>query len=387
MKKRQTLESPELFEIVEEHFEPGVNLSNTALIACQHLLGSQLEIFQRLIKNHGLNPKNCWIIGKNYSSNKLVFKELKKIGCRVDDSSLEFDYQRPFDEWFDEKIDNFINLFIEQNKFDEFDQVIILDDGGRLINRVHNSVIPSEKLAAIEQTSSGYKHLKNVCPNPRFEVIMVARTSAKLIYETPFITKLGIERIVKHIKKRNLFPSKILVMGQGPIGTSLSRRLEQLEVRHESFDIKLNPEGLSHFLESRREDLKNFNVIIGTTGAEVFNEEDLKKMNPSVSLISLSSSDREFPSAFIRCQNNNLGIHADYFFGKQCLVNSGFPITFYGNYHELSPKLIEITCSMLYAAVLLSASKNSIRDMEYLGSKLSDKFVMRLDTKDYEYNF
>ena len=66
--------------------------------------------------------------------------------------------------------------------------------------------------------------------------------------------------------------------------------------------------------------------------------------------MSASSSDREFPSAEIRkhADIKTPEIHRDREYKNVVLINSGFPITFHGNYHEVSQKTIELTIALLY---------------------------------------
>lgn len=368
-----------LLETVEE-FYGKVSLNNTLLIACQHLLGTQLEMFNHLVA-YGLKPENCYIIGKNYSTNRKVYNKLKEDGFNVAKASIEFDYSENFDDWFEDKINELLDFISCHVIFDQFQKIVFLDDGGHLIEAAHRFNLPKDKVVAIEQTSSGFNRLKRF--NLEFPVSMVARMNLKLIYETPFITKLALERITSHLSNRDRLSPKVLVIGKGPIGASLKTRLDLLAIENKIFDIKDNPGGV---IGEFGDKIKDFNVIIGATGEPVFTEQDLDKLNPEVSLISVSSSDREFPSAFIRTLSGNQGLHGNYYLNGKCLVNAGFPITFYGNYHELSPKLIELTCSLLYASILmhnLKQDSEKANKESCLYARLAQKFIERLNENDY----
>ena len=189
-------------------------------------------------------------------------------------------------------------------------------------------------------------------------------------------------RIVEHLRQRELERPKILIVGnQGYIGKKLQELLQLKEYDVVGYDIKVRrlPE----------EGLEVFDVIIGTTGIPSITELEIVRTKETVSLISLSSSDREFPTLLFRKEGTNL--HQDHYLGQRCLVNSGFPITFYGNYHELPPNQIEITCSLLLLGVFKASLNNE--DYRTQGSQFTAAIVDRLKTmyfqqlseKDYVY--
>jgi hypothetical protein len=76
-------------------------------------------------------------------------------------------------------------------------KIIILDDGGALLNVVNNAFksIPSHiSIVGIEQTSSGFRKLEY--SQLHFPIFNVARSAIKLVKESPLISKLGTERLV-----------------------------------------------------------------------------------------------------------------------------------------------------------------------------------------------
>ena len=74
----------------------------------------------------------------------------------------------------------------------------------------------------------------------------------------------------------------------------------------------------------------------------------------------MSSSDREFPSAFLRQESPQDALtHSDAQWKNIVLVNNGFPITFKGKRYESTPLEIERTIALLYGSALY-ASLNTV---------------------------
>lgn len=370
-----------LLNHVNEIFED-VNLSKTLLISCQHLLGGQLLMFRRLFKQ-GLQPENCFVIGKNYSTSKIAYEKFKSFGCYVDEASVQYSPSTCFDEWFSVQLKAFYAKVLSSVDITKFDTIVLLDDGGMLIYEAIQSILPFEKVRAIEQTSSGWAKLRgNEIP---FDVFYVARTYVKLVHETPFITKLCFERCVEHIKKRKIENAKVLIIGnQGFIGKSLQGRFKFAGYHVTGCDIKMGT--LSEQTEAQ---LSSYDIVIGTTGSQSVSEQEIAAMKPTVSLISVSSSDREFPALLFR--NKGTVLHQDHYLGERCLVNSGFPITFYGNYVEVPQNQIEITLSLLLFGVYMASldihdwRKNGSQFTAIIVGRLKEMYFEQISEKDYVY--
>ena len=107
----------------------------------------------------------------------------------------------------------------------------------------------------------------------------------------------------------------------------------------------------------------SINIIVGATGSNIITRSDIKSMNGllkhNLYLISMSSSDREFPTIYIRENGTKSSeIHDDIIWDSIVLVNNGFPITFKGNMFESLPEDIERTIGLLYGSVLQAISSN-----------------------------
>jgi hypothetical protein len=341
-----------------------VDLSKVLLFACQHLLGSQYEMFTSLVKM-GLKPKNCVIAGKPYSTNTQVFEDLQKAGFIVAPWSTEFAREEPFDVWFERKLDTFIGGELQRRWLCRYKRIVILDDGGFLHTVCNRHLKRSSKTAGVEQTSSGDTRVRAL--GLPYSVLSLARSYIKQRHEAPYIGKHACQRIVEHLEKRGKDKPRILVQGLGTVGRQILGRLKWLG-NYDAYGCDKSLGAVSHFgtvqwlrhqehvlhySEATRR-LSEFDVIVGASGSALLDETQIENLHPAVSLISVSSSDREFPATYFRKESLG-GIHDDYYRGDRCLVNAGFPITFQGNYHEVPEREIELTVACLMAAVLTQA--------------------------------
>lgn len=345
-------------------------LDNVLLLACQHLLEPQKNMFELLLKL-GLKPENCVIVGKNYSTNTEVMEELQDLGCAVAPFSLEFDPLQSFDHWFEAKLTAFIAEQINGRDIKSYDKIIVLDDGGHMHIVVDSLCSHLKNVNGIEQTSSGHHRIE--AAGIRFPTVSVARSWHKLMLESPYIGRVGCERILRFLRTHEISDPNILTVGLGHIGRQIAKKLLLDEkFRGAAFDskplqaLKSDPapalKGMfdlfrdGHIIDAShfRERIHEFDVIIGTTGTSILQEEDMRKLHPKVSLISMSSSDREFPAASFRHRGGS--IHEDYNLDGRTLANGGFPITFRGEKNCIPPSQIELTIALLFIHILDKAS-------------------------------
>lgn len=309
------------------------NLDSLHLIACQHLLEPQLEMFKQLI-SFGFKPQNILVIGKAYSANKEIVEELKALGIKA--SVPEF-VPKSFDIQHAENCLNMLNTLPAGIK-----DIVILDDGAELVKIFSEN--QREVLFAVEQTSSGFRKLENLKLN--FPVINVARSSIKLEQESPFIARLCFKRIEAYINDSKLQKPTVLVVGLGPIGEAILEIFKDEGLQVEGFDIKHGHSNLVGHIREIKPD-----IVVGATGFNIITEKDLDTLTPDhqFHFISVSSSDREFPVASFRKTNK---IHEDIRYKNFVFVNNGFPITFKGNRYEGTPEEIEKTICLLGGSIV-----------------------------------
>ncbi|HEY1074664.1 MAG TPA: hypothetical protein VGE59_03130 [Patescibacteria group bacterium] len=350
-----------LLHRLTELYGEGKPMSNVLLIACQHLLGTQYEMVTSLYRL-GLKPSNCILIGKNYSANREIVRQLHQDGCKVAPFSESFDPDQPFDTWFGRHVRDYLRKQLWWRGMWPYRKIVVLDDGG-LLHEVCNT-LPSwyhRAMAGVEQTTSGDTKIKKA--GMKYPVRSIARTHYKQYDEAPYIAEHAYERILSHMKTRKKGASKVLVLGLGTIGRNVAGRFWR--DGHNVYAADATPgktlaygacqllrnKGCVLSVSDAYSRLKEFDVIVGATGTSLFDESVVPTLHPEVSLVSVSSSDREFPAPYFR-RGVAGSVHEDYYCGGRCLVNGGFPITFGGNYHEVAPEHIELTVATLMASVL-----------------------------------
>lgn len=331
-----------------------VNLKNVLLLACQHLLHPQQKMFEHCLKL-GLKPENCIIIDKNYSTNVEVMKNLKMLGCIVSPYSTHFDHTQSFDTWFMSILRDFLTKELQSRKLESYKKIIILDDGGFMHLAVNDVCGNLSNLVGIEQTSSG--HHKITAAQIKFQTVSIARSKEKLVFESPHIAYNVCERVSLYLKKIKNDNPDILVMGLGAVGSLIAKQMSDRGYLVSGFDpndtVK-HIDGIEMLDEkSLRQKIHKFNVIIGASGFKALDEDDIYKLHPHVTLISASSSDREFPATLFRKKESH--VHDEYVLENKTLINGGFPITFDGKDHAAPPAEIEFTIALLFMNVLHQA--------------------------------
>jgi S-adenosylhomocysteine hydrolase len=320
---------PLLKKVFEHYYRKGVNLSNTKLYSCMHLLAPQSEMYKRFIE-FGFSPQNITVLGKIYSSNKEVIKELRELGINTlqpEFSGIAFD------------VEHAKNCKQVANEIDDEMNNIILDDGGYLIHEARTKSI----IFAVEQTSSGFRKLES--DSPKFSIYNVARSKTKLTQESPLIARQVFERISDYAETIGIEKPKILIVGLGPIGEASFQVFKLNNANVTGLDIETSKSDLLVYLQTEKPD-----IVVGATGTRLISSEDLGELDDehTYHFISVSSSDREFPVAAHR---NGEAVHENVMYKNFVFVNNGFPITFKGSRNELTPVEIEKTIALLMGSV------------------------------------
>ncbi|MBT7902282.1 hypothetical protein HN587_00325 [Candidatus Woesearchaeota archaeon] len=325
-----------LFGVVGELYDR--SLEDVIIVGCQHFLEGQYLLFSQLF-SCGLLPENTYLIGKSYSFNNSVQRDLSALGVSV--YSYEFNSHLSFDDQFSKHILQFIQLV--KNKANLKDKhVVVIDDGGALLSVASNYFC--ENLSGVEQTSSGYSIIKN---NVSFPIVNVARSKTKLIMETPHIVDCFLNKLNFYLDKYGLVPQRALILGGGPIGVEVQK---QLNFETCIFDTDLQKRTINQ--NDLHEFLCNFDLIVGASGNMSLRMNDYSYLREGTVLASISSSDREFDSVKFRVKfPKTSNPHQDYHIGGIYLLNSGFPLTFDGSRVAVPTENIILTQSLMFAGV------------------------------------
>lgn len=323
------------------------NLKNVAVIGAQHIMESTLCLFRNLEKN-GLNPDNVFLLGKCYSTSPSVYEDFKKSGFRVSPLSFSYDSHQSFDELYKQNIRLFLLEAVRCLDLTNVEKIILLDDGGYLIQAIHSIDLPQVPVVCIEQTSAGIHHLKDL--ELGLPVLNVARSQAKLVLETPFIVESVLNRFFQYFTPLQIRNKTILILGYGVVGRVLEQQLTQL-CNILVFDPAY-PNRLSF-----QECLSQADVVLGCSGSTSLRYEDYKSLKEGAILVSVSSSDREFESHLFRQQFPQNEDCLLSFQGKIHLVQSGFPINFWRERNNMSLDKIQITMALLSSAIYQATSE------------------------------
>lgn len=324
-----------------------VDLSEVYLICNQHIVSTTKALFQTLF-DLGLKKENLSVIGKCYSTDPRVFQELKKENIDVCDSSLFFDSYSSFDQQLKGNTKRFINSRLDKLNDKKFKKIIVLDDGGSLLLYMASLFLDFGSFVGIEQTTSGYERIKHL--KLPFPVVNLARSYAKLNFESPIIAILIKQALQRQFDLLNLNPKQSLIIGNGSIGGEI------YDVLSSNYSIKRfdQVESLTDISEEDFNDLiGDFDLIIGCTGKTVLNLNQIYKLKKGCILVSTSSSDREFDIVpFRRMIPRALNCHQNLCFNGIQLLNCGFPINFDEHFDELDIQELEFTRSLLLASIL-----------------------------------
>ncbi|MCB1115805.1 MAG: hypothetical protein KDK71_04975 [Chlamydiia bacterium] len=336
------------------------NLKNTYIISAQHVLASIYELFI-FLESCGLDLSKVFVIGKCYSSSSLISQKMQKLGICVSEDSFSFNSHESFDSQYSIYIESFIHRIAKKVDFNKCERIIVLDDGGTLISKIQrNPKFKRAKIVGIEQTSAGYNQLQS--QNLLIPIINVARSKAKLTLESPHITNSFLRKLSEYVSCDELFDYKILILGKGAIGTSLFYELNEFSV--DIYDPKItDKERLLPLINSA-------DIIIGCSGHTSLPYKLHKHLKKDVLLASLSSSDREFDAQYIRKKfPRNSDPWLCYYSKNLTLLQSGFPLNFWGTPHNIPLEHISITLALLASAIFYAGTKESMdlifNDLDY----------------------
>lgn len=340
------------------------SLKNVRLICCQHLMESTFKMLCAL-REKGLEFSDISVLGKCYSSNLSVIREMSSKGIDVSPLSTFYNAHLPFDKSYKKCVKSFFHQSIQRKSLERYKKIIFLDDGGYLLEEVANFFEDFERIVGIEQTSSGYEYLKN--KNLAFPIINIARSNTKLEIESPIIAQCVIGQLTNKLSKLKITPRKLLILGNGAVGKAIYERICH-EYQIDIFDIHPSRSTLSY--EEFLQRLKDYDLLIGSTGKISFPYHHHSLLKNGVVLASVSSSDREFDAVHLRKNVSSHNCHSDLNINGIILLNSGFPINFFGTRNNIPLKFIQITLSLLSSAILEASSISKtdtpkIRNLDY----------------------
>lgn len=352
------------------------NLENVVLIGAQHILPSFLTMLQSFF-DRGLSPENVFIIGKCYSTDLRTYNQLSSLGVHICPSSLEFRKDLSFDSHYGSNIKSFTKRIV-RNNLTKGQLVVVLDDGGELISYL-NSCPERENfsLVGVEQTTSGYQKVKSLDLN--ISIINVARSYAKLQVESKIVAKTAVKEIFNRISSSAIQTKNILIFGNGAVGSALANAMGK---KYNVSLTDINPEKADRPYEECLQNLPEFDLIIGCVGKTVLQLGEIQLLKKGTTLISLSSSDREFEILKLRNESRHIrSCHDDFESNGIKVLNCGFPVNFSGDAKRVDINEFELTRSLLTLGILQALELRSEKGLFSLNEsdqmKLIHQFIKK----------
>lgn len=329
---------------------PEFDYSKLYIVAEQHLLSTTGSLIDKLIEI-GVHPEHIYMTGKIYSTNDGVAKQLAEKGIKI----IEHTYPKIMGHYSEYLIQDIQKMWREAMKEIPDDAyIVVLDDGGYTLKNVPESIIHSPKIIGIEQTTSGTRFRNSI----EIPVINVAGSAAKMVLESPLISKALVEKINTILETQK--PESIGVLGCGNIGKAIIFHFSKIFPTY-FYDIDPDKmETINHLgtaLHSSDELFQKSDIIIGATGKDVSDAKWLDLAEKNKILISVSSGDVEFKSLLQSFTSEVESIVDDIILptknGHSIKVLRGGTVANFDNSpSSVSTEEIQLTRGLLYAAFI-----------------------------------
>lgn len=328
---------------------PDLDLSRTRILGVQHILETTHSMFRSLYKK-GLKPENVSLIGKCYSTNLEVLKEMQEDGIDASNRSYAYNSHLDFDTAFTKDVAQFIEDRREVLETETYDLIVILDDGGKCLKYLKEEHINAKSpLVGVEQTSAGYEKIKD--KTLVFPVINVAKEPLKLNLESPMIAQAFFERLFPSIKRVSKGVGNFLIIGGGPIGKCIHDKLLAKHYEADIFDLNQDLSSIDSLVLEKL--INQYDCIIGCTGQTSVPHTMHSHFKKGAILASASSSDREFDAVYLRQKlKPSDRCHQDVNIDGIHLINSGFPVNFDGERENIELELIQLTIALIAGAII-----------------------------------
>ncbi len=263
-------------------------------------------------------------------------------------NSCFFDSHQPFDTSFKRHIHDFLHLRRNIFKNKKYRRIVILDDGGELLEDINKHLRHTNNIIGIEQTSSGFNKLrKKAHPIP---IINLARSTTKLKNEPRKIISKAMNSINSFLEKQNYSVNNLLIVGNGAIGSSIYNTLKGNHQKILTYDIKPNKSDIKR--NELNSLLPSFDLLIGCTGVTSISHSQHHLLKPNCILANLASSDREFDAVHLRKQHKQItSCFQHLHINSLYLLNSGFPVNFDNSAACDDPNFFQLIRALIMASI------------------------------------
>jgi S-adenosylhomocysteine hydrolase len=376
-----------LLEYVEELFDVRASqpLAGFSFLCVQHLLASTGALIESLSRC-GADLSRIQIVGKGYSTNEAVLGMLRDSGIRVLNPAFRETADEPYDTILAEAVASALaHVYGESRRTAR--GLLLLDDGGHALSGAHRVFPPGFPITAVEQTTRGIRAANAL--SPRFPVINIGRSRAKLHLEAPLIAASMVHNLQNLLASgRNLFGglNEVLLIGYGAVGRAAALRL-----RAHGYDVTVFDNGTDMLgaaaadgfpiADDLHTPLDRRCVVAASTGGVSFPADLHGILQPGSVLANMGSSDLEFAAWELR-EGTIVGAVYDTMGrelagddpeapwdrhyqlmaegGYRYLLKGGFPVDFDGGPDPIPPSAIQLTRALLLAGVLQASSETRL---------------------------
>lgn len=288
----------DMVRMIKKNLDLG-DLQDVVIVGAQHILETTVSFFKALI-DIGIPPQNIWMIGKIYSTSVPVAMAARELGINLMDDAMPETpdgYQKANRAAINSMWDR-LRLFI---KGKNIKRIIVVDDGGRVIDATPEDFRVNFRMAVLEQTRGGlYSSGVQEFLGP---VISVAQSAVKKKFLEPLMIAKALFRTEKAIQALGIDHKTVCgVVGNGAIGGALADYLLKKGVAIVVYDP--NPNAFQELrgkklcrVSSIEKVIANSRVIFGGAGRDITQSlsiEDIFSLTRDKIFVSTTSEQNEF---------------------------------------------------------------------------------------------
>lgn len=344
----------------------GANLERVAVIGVQHILETTATLFRGIIQL-GVKPGNIFLTGKPYSTSEAVAITIRKMGVRLK-PDVGLGEPGSYERVYAKNINKMWTGFLHRIQKNDIQSVIIVDEGGHLIEQAPHFIKFNYPIFAIEQTRGGlYSRASRAS---LFPLISVAESAAKTFVEPPLVANAIFLRVKTLLPTLNLNEYSVFaVVGSGAIGSAIIHYLTDNKHKVIVYDKDSNAVTASMKnvirVNTLEEVFANADCVFGCTGQDITQGVDLLDLlKHDQILISCSSGDREFKELLENMMHKGAGFSETPFspvMGRTKsgniikILNGGFPINFDRTAASVPKDDIALTRGLMLAGIIQAA--------------------------------
>lgn len=338
-------------------------LNKTAIFYVHHPLQTSVNVIAAML-SLGAQPNNVFVLGKRYSECDAVVAHIMSLGVNYQPCSMQTrlgNYAQSFTRDI-----NWMWIHLMENISPDVEEILVLDHGGHALAYLPPQLLENYKIIGIEKTTAGLMDL-DTHGLPPFPLIGVANCAAKRYLESPLIAEAVVSKLTSFIPldKGQLTCG---VVGYGAIGKAITEQLLSLGHRvivHDKDHLQLNNSTAAIQTSDLSALIAYADYVFGCSGRDISESlmEQFRLATRDKTLISCSSEDKEFLSLVKKIGLQNSIENAPFdpldnleyksVFGATIhVLRGGFPVNFDNTGESVPARDIQLTRSLVLAAVL-----------------------------------